>query len=89
MLLADAYCNNINNLKVFGDSQLVIRYMTGAYKVHNPYLATVVQSAFSIARNIPNISFQHIVRAFNAKADKLSNKAILNKKQVKKEGVET
>lgn len=42
MLLADAYCNNINNLKVFGDSQLVIRYMTGAYKVHNPYLATVV-----------------------------------------------
>jgi ribonuclease HI len=88
LLLADAYCNNIKNLKVFGDSQLAIRFMTGRYKSHDAYLSTVVQSAFSLAKKIPNISFIHIARSFNAKADKLSNKALKEKKEVAEPNVD-
>jgi len=50
LLLADAYCNGINNLKVYGDSELIIRFMTGKNMVSNMYLIGIINAANKIAR---------------------------------------
>jgi len=37
-LLIDAYCNGIKKIQVFGDSQVVIRQITGIYVVKSDKL---------------------------------------------------
>ena len=59
------------------DSELIVRQMTGLYKVKNEKLKIL----FSIAANlrmtqIPNMTFTHVPREKNKHADALVNKAI-------------
>ena len=59
------------------DSELVVRQMTGQYKVKEPTLkekfAMVMQMRLE---DFPNISFTHVRREGNGHADKLVNEAI-------------
>ena len=62
----------IQTLTIQGDSQLVIRQMTGEYKVNTPHIKVLYLRAKALASKIPDIEWQHIPRAFNKRADELS-----------------
>lgn len=73
-LLSD-YCSLSGKgpLVVYGDSQLIIRQMTGEYSVRSPQLANLNEEASTLARGIPGgVSFRWIPREANAIADSLA-----------------
>ena len=63
-------------VEVRGDSQLVIRQMTGQYKVKQPHLKPLHEQAKKVAGGIGHVVYLHNVRAHNETADKLANKAM-------------
>ena len=63
-------------LEVRGDSQLVIRQMTGQYKVKQPHLKPLHAQATAAAGRIGKVTYLHNVREHNELADKLANKAM-------------
>ena len=66
-----------DNLIVKGDSQLVIRQMLGEYKVKSPNLLDNYQKAKKLATKIPKVTFIHVPREENSRADELANYGIL------------
>jgi ribonuclease HI len=60
------------------DSQLVVRQMTGEYRVKHPGIIPLVQRAQQIRRLWPEgaIRFHYIPRRENSEADALANEAI-------------
>jgi len=75
--LKRAQVMGIKDIHVYGDSDLVIKQMTGAYKVKSPSLFTVYTSAKDLACQFDNIQFTHIYRNENKKADELANLALI------------
>lgn len=77
-----AACDTVTNLtkkKVFVklDSELIVKQMTGEYRVKDPELKKQharVQAL--IASHIPHISFSHVRRELNERADELANHAM-------------
>lgn len=64
-------------IEVMMDSELVVRQLSGLYKVKDPGLKEKFgQIAHMRMSEIPNMIFTHIPREKNAHADKLVNKAI-------------
>ncbi|MDC4224064.1 MAG: ribonuclease HI family protein [Candidatus Manganitrophus sp.] len=60
------------------DSQLVVRQMTGEYKVKHPGIIPLVQRAQQLRRQWPEgaVRFHYIPRRENSEADALANEAI-------------
>lgn len=67
---------NIENLFVCGDSMLVVNQMNGKYKVNSPNLAQVYGESKKLASQFNSVSFNHVYRNKNKRADELSNKAL-------------
>lgn len=66
----------IRQLKVFGDSKLVIEQMKGAWRVRAEGLRALHLEARALARAFESVSFEHVRRAGNAEADRLANVAM-------------
>ena len=75
--LTEALARNIYHLSVKGDSMLVIKQMKGEYKVRCPHLKELYSRANQMASQFTTITFDHIYRNMNTRADELSNDAIL------------
>jgi len=60
-------------VRMFGDSELVIRQMTGDYRVKNPGLRPLYATAKELASKIDHVTYTHIFRAENSVADALAN----------------
>ncbi len=69
---------------VHSDSQLLVRQMTGQYKVKNPRLAGYLADIRKLQAGFRSFRIVHVRREFNKLADKLANKALddLKKKSV-------
>jgi len=76
--LKEALERNINELIVYGDSQLVINQMKGVYKVKSDNLKKLFDIALDLKNNFKYIEFQHVYREKNKEADRLANLAIPN-----------
>jgi len=63
-------------LKVFSDSELMVRQMTGVYKVKSPELRTLYEKARALVRKLESFRIEHVRREFNHEADKLANQAM-------------
>lgn len=63
----------IEELNVYGDSMLVIKQMSGKFKVNSPSIKPYYEKAKEIKINA---TFAHIYREKNAKADELANQAL-------------
>lgn len=74
--LKEALSMNIKNLSVEGDSLLVIKQMKGEYKVKSEKLLSLYEEASQIAKQFETITFTHIYRNNNKRADELSNIAV-------------
>jgi len=74
--LAWARLHGVEELSLFGDSELVVRQLQGTYKVKAPHLQPLFLRALALRREIPRLRIQHVPRAENRRADQLSNRAI-------------
>jgi ribonuclease HI len=74
--LKEAINLGIKALTVEGDSMLVIKQMKGEYKVKSGNLIDLYNEAKLLEKEFNHISFKHIYRENNKRADELSNLAI-------------
>jgi ribonuclease HI len=65
-----------HQVRVYMDSELVVKQMRGEYKVRHPELAPLWQEAQQLVAALPAVSFDHVPRARNALADRLANQAL-------------
>ena len=63
-----------DTLHIHGDSQLVIRQMTGQYNVNSQKLLPLWREAQSLANDIETVQFQWVPREQNEEADALSKR---------------
>ncbi|HEV2520605.1 MAG TPA: ribonuclease HI [Thermoplasmata archaeon] len=61
---------------MLGDSQLVIRQMTGEYEVRAPHLVAYHERLGSLVRRFDEVRFEWIPRESNLRADALSKLAL-------------
>ncbi len=79
--LKEALQRNIRMLMVEGDSLLVVNQMNGVYKVKALNLIPLYEEAKKLAEQFDTISFHHIYREKNKRADALSNLALTFKEE--------
>ena len=63
-------------LHIRSDSELLVRQMKGEYRVKNEDLQVLYQEAKQLCRKFESVSFEHVPRAQNARADELCNIAL-------------
>ena len=68
--------NGHKALKVISDSELMVRQMTGRYRVSSPDLKPLYEKARSLVRQLENFRIEHVLRAQNKHADGLANEAM-------------
>ena len=68
------------NVKIIGDSKLVIKQVNGQYQVKSENLRTYYNQTLELITQLKGLGHQvtltHVKRAFNSKADHLSNQAL-------------
>jgi ribonuclease HI len=67
---------NCTQLEVFVDSELVARQMKGEYKVKNDRLKKMYLRACKLVESFEQVTFTHVNRDNNKKADALVNQAL-------------
>ena len=67
---------NIKNLKAYGDSLLVINQINGTWKCKSQNLKPMILSINKMKKEFTTISFHHIRRKFNGRADEMANRAM-------------
>jgi ribonuclease HI len=60
------------------DSELVVRQLTGRYKVRNPRLIPLHKRILDLRSRFDRVAFVHVPRGENRVADKLANEALDN-----------
>jgi ribonuclease HI len=70
--LGDAAQHGIRELLVRSDSQLLVRQMTGEYKVKNTGLRSLKMAATELVDRFDKVRFEHIGREGNNQADGLA-----------------
>uniref|UniRef100_A0A6C0EUU7 RNase H type-1 domain-containing protein n=1 Tax=viral metagenome TaxID=1070528 RepID=A0A6C0EUU7_9ZZZZ len=76
MSLTQAVAMEIKEFVVKGDSLLIINQMKGIYKVKSNKLLTYYNEAKTLEEKIENITFIHVKRDENKRADELANLAV-------------
>jgi len=71
--------NNINYVTIRGDSLLIINQMTGKYKVKSNNIKELYNTAKSLESKLTNVTYEHVYREHNQRADELANEGINNK----------
>ena len=74
--LQQAIATDIKELHVEGDSLLVINQMLGKYKCNSPNLYDLYERAKILLQEFDVITFEHILRNRNKRADQLANIAV-------------
>ncbi len=74
--LARALDLGISAIEVRMDSELVVRQMTGLYRVKNEGLKPLYAEAQALSRRFGKFTIRHVPRAENARADAEANRAL-------------
>lgn len=69
------YAKHHEMILVYSDSQLLVRQMTGIYKVRDPLLKKMQLIAYELLQPY-NVKFCHIYREHNTRADLMANRGI-------------
>lgn len=78
--IEEAAKRNIKTLYVEGDSMLIINQLKGKWQVKNNDLKTLYLSITQSLKSFEKITFKHIYRNYNSRADQLANEGISYKK---------
>jgi ribonuclease HI len=68
--------SGIRVLHIRADSELLVKQMTGVYRVKNPGLLPLHDEARALARRIGRVTYEHVRRELNKEADRLANQAM-------------
>ena len=71
--LREAVARRVKKLAVKGDSLLIIKQMNREYKVNSPAMKLLYEEAVSLASLFDKITFEHVYRTENKRADELAN----------------
>jgi len=71
--------HGVERLRVCMDSELVVRQMTGEYRVKHPGLKPLHAEAAEARRHVPAVRFVAVKREENARADQLVNETLDDK----------
>jgi ribonuclease HI len=63
-------------VRVFSDSQLVVRQIEGSYKVKHPDMIPLHREAAGLLRRFASAEVHHVPREQNRDADRLANRAL-------------
>jgi ribonuclease HI len=74
--LTEAHNLGATAVRINMDSELIVRQMTGQYKIKEPSLQQLAQKVVRLLQHFSEYSFHHVRREFNKDADKLVNRAI-------------
>jgi ribonuclease HI len=66
----------VDELEVVSDSELLVKQMTGVYRVKNEALRDLSVEAARLARKLANVTYRHVRREHNELADRLVNEAL-------------
>jgi ribonuclease H / adenosylcobalamin/alpha-ribazole phosphatase len=66
----------VDEVDVVSDSQLLVRQMTGEYKVKNEALRKLSLEAAALARRLRSVTYRSVPREHNELADRLVNEAL-------------
>jgi len=66
----------LEELEVISDSELLVKQMTGEYRVKNEALRELSLEASRLARQVGNVSYRAVRREHNELADRLVNEAL-------------
>lgn len=89
LLYALLYCklNYLKNVRIFGDSQLIIKQVSGIYRVKNESLKKLCDMCKSLISEL-NITVHWISREENQRADYLSKIPLKERQKERKEARE-
>jgi ribonuclease HI len=74
--LTEAVNQNIKQLDVRGDSELIIKQMNNEYKVKSTNIIQLHKNAKKLTKSFDEITFSHVYRNDNIRADELANNAL-------------
>lgn len=74
--LTESLGKGYRNLSIFLDSELVVRQLTGRYRVKNERLKKLYDRAAALLGRLESWTVDHVGRENNAEADRLANEAI-------------
>jgi ribonuclease HI len=74
--LERAHAAGAGELQLHSDSELLVKQMTGAYRVKQPHLQRLWLAAQQLVRSFKRFAVIHVPRAANAEADRLANLAM-------------
>lgn len=66
----------VKALQVFSDSELMVKQMSGAYKVKNEDLRALYEEACRLRKRFESVSITHVRREQNKRADAIGNEAL-------------
>ena len=66
----------VRELTVRMDSELVVKQLTGAYRIRSKDLEPLAREVAAEARHFAKCSFEHVKREENREADRLANEAL-------------
>ena len=66
----------VERLEVFSDSQLLVRQVSGEYKVKSAHLVPLFLQILTLRRGLAEFRIRHVPREENKEADRLANRAI-------------
>jgi ribonuclease HI len=67
---------NARPLMIRSDSELLVRQISGVYRVKNPVLQKLHAAAVSLMRQVGEVKITHVRREQNKEADRLANLAM-------------
>lgn len=68
--------HEVGTLIVRSDSELLVRQVTGAYKVKKPELSVLKEQVDSLVGQLGDFRIEHVPREQNEEADQLSDEAV-------------
>jgi ribonuclease HI len=74
--LAKAVELGVDELEVVSDSELLVKQMTGEYRIKNEALRALAAEAESLARRLGAVTYLAVRREHNELADRLVNEAL-------------
>ena len=80
--MKEAVHRNIRKIAIKGDSLLVIKQMRGEYKVKSENLLESFTQAKKLEKDFDVITYDHVYRNENKRADELSNDGLIKNKNL-------
>lgn len=71
-----ALVRGARRVRIFSDSELVVRQVNGLYKVKHPNMAALHREAVALLSRFEDARVTHVRREQNREADRLANRAL-------------